>query len=214
MFPSVTAAVAATETTRSAISKCVHGTYALKSTGGFVWKHLENALGLEAVREKRRVLEEELMRLKRVEHDEITRDLPLPYMAGFVDADGCLQASVHSSHAHSICQKYPAICNAFKRQYGGGITCCKDTGIYHWHTHVATARQFLLDISPFLVEKAEQARLLLGMNRGDGPEVRLAISQINGRQKEKAFRAMQAREGAESSETKLGKPKEKSVLTM
>ena len=187
LYPSIAQAQEETGTHRTSINMYLKRL--LKSTTMYTWMALENVLDLARVRERRKELEERLMAMKQTEHEEVQGDLPLPYMAGFVDADGHI--GVHGdSHAHSVSQKYIAICRAFQRRYGGGICRSKTTGCYNWYTHVGTAKQFIMDIEPYLIEKKEQARLVIEMGPGEGKGVAAALSKINGKQRLKANRAI------------------------
>ena len=126
-------------------------------------------------------LEAELKALKHVEHGAIDVELPKPYMAGFVDADGCISLIAAGAQSHSISQKYIAICEAFQQQYGGGVTSDWERPVHQWYTHVAFAGRFLGDIAPYLVEKHEQARLILEMLPGEGKATRAAVQALHGR---------------------------------
>ena len=152
---------------------------------GHAWSALPNEWESERPDEEIRAANLELDRalraLKHVEHGEINRELPLPYIAGFVDADGCISLTASGSQSHSVSQKYIAICEAFQQQYGGGVTSNWEKPVHQWYTHVAFAGKFLADIAPFLVEKIEQARLILDMQPGDEARVRSEVQALHGR---------------------------------
>lgn len=182
VYPSCTKAAEATGTTTGSISKCINPNNALKSTGGCTWQYLENTLDLDQVREKRVELVNAVQDMKKVEHCEINVPLKPAYMAGFVDADGHLRIVNKGTHQHSVTQKYRAICDAFRKQYGGCIveSCRTDKTDFTWSTHKHNGKKFLEDIAPYLVEKRVQADLILAMKPGEGPQIAAALSKING----------------------------------
>lgn len=110
--------------------------------------------------------------LKKTPDDTITFDMRIPYVAGFVDGDGCLQASRSHRVIITVQQKYGAIREALLRQFGGNIS-----GL-GWALH-RNADLLLEDLTPFLIEKKPQALLLLKMC-GNGPEVAKQLRLLKG----------------------------------
>lgn len=83
----------------------------------YEWCYLDNPVSPEDVSTTRDDITRDLKRMKATDHAPITDDLPLPYVAGFLDADGCVRA-------YSLCgyQKYRAVCEALARKFGGGVS--------------------------------------------------------------------------------------------
>lgn len=104
----------------------------------------------------------ELEALKRQPHAAITKELAIPYVAGFFDADGCVMIR---KRAYTICaeasQKYPAICEALQRQFGGSIYKGKGREQYTWHLGSLKAVEFLRKVLPYLVHKKRQAEIVI-----------------------------------------------------
>lgn len=128
-----------------------------RSAGGYMWTRIENPIDQTAISQQRKDLIEKIAALKKVPHESISCDLPLPYVAGFLDADGMIRAN-----EVSISQKYIAICDAFKAQFGGRIYHNNDTDVWSWHvTKKSEVRDIVSTIYPYLIEKKKQAGILL-----------------------------------------------------
>jgi hypothetical protein len=102
--------------------------------------------------------------LKRQIHAPVDGPLNLPYIAGFVEADGCL-ASTGSPRtpAIKVFQKHPAIVNAFHAQYKGCVLY-KTSGYapcWEWTLAGKAAVALLTDLIPFLRHKRAKAHCLL-----------------------------------------------------
>ena len=182
VFAGMMIAAAATGIPNGKISQCCSGKR--KTSGGYRWCKLSNPLNRDQLLAKRRQIEANMRGLKKIEHDRILASLEKPYMAGFVDADGCLSAMGKSYQSHGVAQKHRAICDAFQNMYGGCIYVQKSAGVFHW-TVTKNALTFLIDVAPFLKEKSAQAMLLLGMQKGDSPAISQALKKFKGNQMSK-----------------------------
>ena len=120
--------------------------------------------------------ENELKRLKRVEHEPIMVPLSIAYMAGFIDGDGCLCVT-KGGCCVGIVQKYRAICDAFVATLMIGKTSnCESC--FRWTTRTKEGKEFLIKLHPHLVEKKEQARMILEMKPGTHMVVKHQLSLI------------------------------------
>lgn len=91
------------------------------------------------------------------------------YMAGFVDADGCI--SIRCSRGGRICGVYliivqseRAVLDAIMTRFGGSVNPYKSGfGHGHWRWVIASknAKRCLTDIIPYLFQKKRQAELAL-----------------------------------------------------
>lgn len=94
------------------------------------------------------------------QHPEIRETLHPAYVAGFVDAEGSLKFYKTGWYSLEVAQKYPAILKALCSQYGGVIKERKDC--YRWHLHKDHGlKPFLAEILPYMIEKAQQANLVM-----------------------------------------------------
>lgn len=154
---------------------------------GYRWISLANPVSKEETQKKCREIEEELHRMKHVEHEAILGDLPSPYVAGLTDSDGMIYFKADCKFPRiSVGQKYAAICNALKRQYGGSVHFRMRDGfqLYHWDlVGQQDAQNVIREILPFLIEKKTQAELALSMLVTDDlDKVRAAFQKLKGRQ--------------------------------
>ena len=153
--------------------------YAIK---GWNFMKIPNPVTSEIVKRNREDLVVALQDMKKVEHEPIKQILPKPYIAGFVDAEGCLRAIGKNSTTIAVAQKYRAVCDAICKQYSGNVSYVeKDHPAFVWSIH-AGAKDFLRDIAPFLIEKRGQAELLLNMKAGEGRAVKAALRLMKGNQ--------------------------------
>lgn len=83
----------------------------------YEWRYLDNPVSPGDVETTRADITRDLKRMKATEHARIHDDLPLPYVAGFLDADGCVRA-----YSLSGSQKYRAVCDALARKFGGSVS--------------------------------------------------------------------------------------------
>lgn len=159
-FPSVSEAVR--RTGFSSIFANLRGI--CSHAGGYRWEYLPNPVDRAALAAERARLEADISAMKRTEHDAITEDLPLPYVAGFVDADGCVRAD-----RVTVSQKHRAVCYAMQRQFGGCVSqgeVPNGSIAFLWSTtSMADARALAARLRPFLIEKAAQVDVMLV----DGP---------------------------------------------
>lgn len=81
------------------------------------------------------------------------------YVAGMVDADGCVRISSGSTQYVSITNRYLPVMLKMREQYGGNVRV--DKNVYRYEATGKNARALLRDILPDLEEKYEQARLCL-----------------------------------------------------
>ena len=104
---------------------------------------------------------EELAAMKKEPHATIVCPLQIPYVAGFFDGDGCVVFRPKTGTVCAeICQKFPAICEAFKLQFGGSIYKGKDREQYTWHLGSTKAVDFYKRILPFLHGKKRQVEII------------------------------------------------------
>ena len=149
---------------------------------GCGWERLQNPFTRDWARGKTAELDTILSEMKRTEDSPITAVLPYAYMGGFIEGDGCLSVG-----CVTISQKYRAICDAFMEHYGGRVSR-REREPYPFHTWTVcgeTSRRCLRDVTPHLVEKAEQARLILAAKRGEKRQVDEAVSKLKGNQGKK-----------------------------
>ncbi len=157
------------------------------SAFGYRWKSLRNPVSQEETQKKCREIEDELHRMKLVEHEIILDNLPSPYVSGVVDGDGMIYLKADSIFPRiSVGQKYAAICNALKKQYGGSVHYREAKGFssYNWDlVGHQDAQRVIREILPFLIEKKTQAELVLSMLDTDSPDkVRAEFQKLKGRQ--------------------------------
>ena len=165
---------------------CARGLPNYKTSGGYKWRLLRNPVTKDAVAARVKELAAEVKRLKKVEHMETHQTLPLPYVAGLVDSDGSMSLNKSCGVELTVCQKYPAMCNALKRQLGGSVCTPSETHKKHkkhyvWHA-ASGARQILGDIREYLLEKKGQADLILTARKIEVLQVRSALSKLKGNQ--------------------------------
>lgn len=107
--------------------------------------------------------------MKRLPDDPVPGPLPLPYVAGFFDAEGSLSIQGNDCRL-SISQKFPAIRDALQHQFGG-----RSHGIA-WYAN-SCWREFCELILPYSIEKRAQLELVLSMN-GNGAEIKAKLSPL------------------------------------
>ena len=154
---------------------------------GYRWSRLPNPVDKEETQNKCRVLEQELREMKHTEHLPIECDLPIPYVSGNIDGDGCMYLSADTIYPKiSLGQKYSPICDALKRQYGGSVRYREQRGFssYTWSlVGQQQAQDVIREIMPYLIEKKVQAELLLEMVETTDPgKVREQFRKTRGRQ--------------------------------
>lgn len=123
-------------------------------------------------KEARMEMKREMAAMKKVPHAAIEGPLPLPYVAGFLEADGCFSLK-RDQLMVSIAQKHRAIADAFQRQYGGYLGHC--TGLrkatntrrdeYQWFARGDTGAEMMKAVLPYLhTVKKRRVELMLSRN--------------------------------------------------
>lgn len=136
---------------------------------------------VEDIRTKRSEIGTDLRRMKTELHEDIPLNYTphVAYLAGFFDGDGCIDAIGKSGQHHSINQKSVAICDLYKRIFGGSVS--RGTkGIYHWDIYDG-ADDFLSMISPFVKGKQRQAHLILHMKAGESEITHAKLRCLKGK---------------------------------
>lgn len=89
------------------------------------------------------------------------------YLAGIVDADGCIQFAHNRSGIYArvlITNTYLPLLQAIQQEYGGDIQRMRKTQGwkqgYNWRISWTKAVDFLEELSPYLIVKTEQANLV------------------------------------------------------
>jgi len=109
--------------------------------------------------------------LKLQKHQDINymvKQIESSYLAGLFDSDGCTaivrrskgsgRRPVYSLSAHIECRGSMPIVRLLQRRYGGSVFISK-TGLDCWGVEGAHAKEFLMDIQPWLLVKKEQAQV-------------------------------------------------------
>ena len=87
-----------------------------------------------------------------------TPTVSTPYLAGLIDADGCVRVTGTSQYV-SLTNRYLPVLTDIQEIYGGNVRI--DGNVYRLELHGKNARGILREILPYLREKKEQARLTL-----------------------------------------------------
>lgn len=155
------------------------------------------------IKRKRMQLFEELKLFRDLPHDSIPAELTpsIAYCSGFFDGDGRIMTNGKSGQNHSISQKYPDICNLFKRTFGGTV-CRSRHCIYSWEIYTG-AELFMESIAPYLVGKKEQASLVLNMQPGQAMNVAIALRALKGKGNPKTPRMDRHRLGIPAFKTTI-----------
>lgn len=137
-----------------------------------------------AIMRSRKDMEAMLKETKRAVHI-VSEDVSLPYIAGFLDADGHIGFNGRSVIVLLV-QKHAGILKQIQSQYGGVLAKrnngtrmngeCKECFSLRWTGKSALA--FLCLVQPFLFEKAEQA-ILVSSDLIDG----VKLKQMHGHNK-------------------------------
>jgi hypothetical protein len=128
----------------------------------------------------RSAIHQQLKEMKQLEHTQIAAGLSLPYMAGLIDADGCLVVVSSKSVCLSASQKFSAICHALQKELGGSVYCCKNS--YVWKI-TKGAMSVIEALQPHLLEKKQQADLILAMNHSNLSQTLLQLKGLKGLQR-------------------------------
>lgn len=132
----------------------------------------------EAKRRRVDEIDQQLQAMKRVEHRPVDRSLPDAYFAGFFDADGCFEMS-SKRPCVSAGQKYRAILDAMRASFGGSVY--EFNGVWQrfgWRVGVADVMDVARRLRPHLVEKAQQADLVLAWTAANHAETRERVSAL------------------------------------
>lgn len=93
--------------------------------------------------------------------------LSAEYIAGYLDGEGYFGIKGNGRRI-IVGNTFPYVLKSLKKQYGGGFYKIKTTKrkthrkFYYWQlTNKLTISNFLIEIIPFLVEKKQQAIILL-----------------------------------------------------
>jgi hypothetical protein len=153
------------------------------TAGNYFWQEAINPVKVDEVIATRDDVISRLKMQKHIAHDPITEQLPLPYIAGMVDSDGCLGAIIKGTQRHSVGQKYSAICNALRNQFGGSVTPNTIHGtVFVWQVGGANAVSFLNAIFPYLIEKRQQAEIINSLDTNDAKTVLARLQKLKGNQ--------------------------------
>jgi len=93
-------------------------------------------------------------------------DFNASYFAGYLDGEGCITISSGGSAYVCISNTYLPILKAIKKKYGGLLYRKNHPNPnarqqWRWQASGATAVSVVADVLPYLIEKREQAILLL-----------------------------------------------------
>ena len=149
---------------------CMHHLWYLrkkKTPDGWCFSEWKRPTADKAARMK---MKQRLEELKRIPHDRVERDLSVAYAAGFVDSDGCLALHPSGSLMLAVYQKYPAITDTFKRQFGGYTRCCN--GQCRWDAAASNRSDVIRSMLPYLqTDKRKRAELLLARTRANAKQI-------------------------------------------
>lgn len=128
----------------------------------FKWAYLENPVKRDQVDKHFKSLTKELKKMKHIAHEELLEEMPLAYAAGFVDADGSIAfiGPEMTRNKISVGQKYRAICDAFRKQFGGSIWHNPEKPSFSWTAHGDNAQKAIVALTPYLKEKNNVIRLI------------------------------------------------------
>lgn len=144
----------------------------------------------EAKRQQVEEIDQQLRAMKQMEHRPVDRFLPDAYFAGFFDADGSFSISSHGCNAKlQLGQKWRAILDAAEVSFGGHVSigvkaCSYQVGLQNGGLD---AVQRML---PFLVEKRDQAEIVLALTTGNVQESKVALGHLQGNKNNKNKRKM------------------------
>lgn len=118
---------------------------------------------------------------KNKEHDHIPTNtkLSIPYVAGVVEGDGCLDTHGKNGQHHNVVQKYRVILDVLKNMFGGNICWRNDSSNYSWDIYTF-ADEFLAQIAPYLRGKRKQADLIMNMKPGTAEQVHVELNKLKG----------------------------------
>ena len=127
---------------------------------------------------------ETLKEMKQRIHAQINAKLTPAYVAGFLDADGCLAIILSGGIRISAVQKHPAILNALVEVYKGKVAQEKRAKAgWQWVAYGDSARHCLADTLPYFVGKQPQAEALATLSRHNKKEVHTTVTALKMRKK-------------------------------
>lgn len=154
-----------------------------KRAGGRYWTYAINPVTAEETLKKQAAAIMALKQLKKIEHEAVVETLHLSYIAGLIDSDGSIDMSGDGNRRLCVAQKYIAICEALKVKFdSGGICRNKKTGVFMWKVNGTSAVHVLTCVAPYLIEKREQAKIILGATAGEAISVRARLRLLKGNQ--------------------------------
>lgn len=92
-----------------------------------------------------------------------TRPTEIAYLAGFFDGEGCVlydRIMVDNTNPYLL-EKFYLIWGGRIGEKGDATRTEQTRTCYRWHAHGDTARKAARDMMPYLVEKKQQAEILL-----------------------------------------------------
>ena len=103
------------------------------------------------------------------------------YLAGYLDADGCVRFSTGSPRVE-ITSVFPWILEEYQMKWGGSLrtlTSPNERQLWRWTACGDKAEKCLIDLLPFLYVKKAQAQLILQARRVEpGPYRDSLIGQV------------------------------------
>ena len=93
----------------------------------------------------------------------------IPYVAGFLDGEGCFGSSTRGGIYVCVTNTYPWILRDLQRAFGGRISrhnwpSKKDRSAWKWRVYGSAAVAVCLRVLPFLREKRAQAFILVQLH--------------------------------------------------
>lgn len=137
---------------------------------------------IENIKQKRKSINAQIKKYKTEPHDEIPEDI-IPssaYIGGLCDGEICIMCEGKYTIHHSISQKYNPILKLMKRIYGGTISYRKFNNSWTWEIYTF-AREFLENLSPYIVGKKKQVDLILNMKPGEAQKVHVELRTLKGK---------------------------------
>ena len=123
-------------------------------------------------------METDLKALKQTPHEDLREEVSPAYVAGFIDAEGCVQLE-QGRPILSTSQKWQPVLTQMQRQWGGGISINKTTGVHSlcFNKH---SRIVLEAILQHMVEKENQARLALTTPKSEWVDGKRKLMRMHG----------------------------------
>jgi hypothetical protein len=115
-------------------------------------------------------------------HDPIPNDfiMTIPYLAGVIDGDGCLDTHGKSLQHHSVKQRCEPLVKALSSQFGG-VHYKRPDNVWEWSIyHQDESDKILEQIAPYLKGKSKQAEIILAMAPGEASQVHAKLRELKG----------------------------------